>query len=37
MALAEPVVVGIKEFKPERARRKSLLKASIGTWVLVMS
>ena len=37
IALAEPVVVGINEVSPERARRRSLLKESIGTWVLVMS
>ena len=30
-------LVGIRDVRPERARRRSLLKASIGTWVLVMS
>ena len=28
--MAEPVVVGMSELSPERARRRSLLKESIG-------
>ena len=33
----DPVVVGIKEFKAERARRKSLAGRSTIVWVLVTS
>ena len=35
MAFADPVVVGIRLWLQERARRRSLLKASTTTWVLV--
>ena len=37
MARAEPVVVGIREVRALRARRRSLWNPSTGRWVLVMS
>ncbi len=37
IAAADPVVVGIRELRAERARRLSLCGASTTTWVFVTS